>query len=52
MIVTETDGRLANVTWFDAVGHIESATLGVFLLEKADSSTFDKKIDSSNRGHT
>jgi hypothetical protein len=52
MIVTETDGRLANLTWFDAVGHIESATLGVFLLERADSSTFDKKIDYPKQGYT
>jgi uncharacterized protein YodC (DUF2158 family) len=52
MIVTEADGTLANVTWFDAVGHIQSATLGIVLLETVDPSTFDRKIDYPNRGHT
>jgi uncharacterized protein YodC (DUF2158 family) len=45
MTVAETDGSLANCVWHDAYGHLQTATLGIVLLQKAaDTSNFKKPI--------
>jgi uncharacterized protein YodC (DUF2158 family) len=53
MTIAETDGRLANCVWHDADGHLQTATLGLQLLQKAaDTSNFNKPISYPSRGYT